>query len=374
MAVEVREVKTPKDLRAFVHFPMSLYRGHPCYVPNLVMDDINTLRRDKNPAFEYCEARYWLVYKDGKLAGRVAAILNHRHVEKWNQPYVRFGWLDFIDDREVSSALMRKVEEWAREKGMTSVHGPLGFTDMDREGMLIEGFDELGTLATIYNYPYYPQHMEALGYCKDIDWVEFELTTPPEPNETIARLVEAVKRRYKIRLLDVRSKRELMEHATEVFEILNDEYKHLYGSVDLTEKQMESYKQQYFNFLDPQYVPLVVDENGRLIAFGIIMPSFSHALQKAKGELFPFGWYHLFNVGRGNERADLYLVAVRSEWQGRGVNAVMIDHIHRLFLRNGIKKAETNPELETNTAVQAQWKYFEKRQHKRRRCYRRDLV
>jgi GNAT superfamily N-acetyltransferase len=374
MAVEVREVRTPKELRAFVRFPLSLYRGHPCYVPTLAFDDMNTLSRDKNPAFEYCEARCWLATKDGKIAGRVAAILNHRHIEKWNQPYLRFGWLDFIDDREVSAGLMEAVEVWAREKGMTSVHGPLGFTDMDREGLLVEGFDELGTMATLYNYPYYPQHLEALGYCKDTDWMEYELTIPPEPNETIAKLVEAVKRRYKVRLLEVHSKKELITHAPEVFEILNDEYKHLYGTVELSEKQTKSYIQQYFGFIDPEFVPLVVDETGRLIAFGITMPSLSHALQKSKGELFPFGWYHLLNYGRGNERADLYLVAVRSEWQGRGINAILIDQVHRIFLRRGIKKVETNPELETNSAVQAQWKYFEKRQHKRRRCYRKEMA
>jgi GNAT superfamily N-acetyltransferase len=373
MTIEIREVQTPKELQFFIRFPLSLYRGHPCWVPALYMDEYNTLRRDVNPAFEYCKARYWLAYREGIIVGRVAAILNRRHIEKWNQPYLRFGWLDFVDDRQVSGALMNTVENWAREEGMTAVHGPLGFTDLDREGMLVEGFDELGTFATIYNYPYYPQHLEALGYCKDTDWVEYEIPIAAEPNETIARLVEAVKRRYKLRLLQVRSKKELLKYAPELFEILNDEYKHLYGVVPLTEKQIESYIKQYFGFISPEYTPMVLNEEGRMVAFGITMPSLSHALQKGYGHLFPFGWFHLWSALRKNDRADLYLVAVRSEYQGCGVNAILIDQMYRFFLQRGIKKVETNPELETNTAVQAQWKYFERRQHKRRRCFVRQI-
>jgi GNAT superfamily N-acetyltransferase len=374
MTVEIREVHTPKELQAFIRFPLSLYRGHPCWVPALSMDERNTLRKDINPAFEYCEARYWLAYKDGRIAGRVAAILNRRHLEKWNQSYLRFGWLDFIDDRQVSAALMNTVEAWAREKSLTAVHGPLGFTDLDREGMLVEGFDELGTLATIYNYPYYPQHLEALGYCKDTDWVEYEIPVAGEPNEKIAHLVEVIKRRCKLRLLQVSDKKELLKYAPELFEILNDEYKHLYGVVPLSEKQIQSYIKQYFGFISPEYTPIVLNEEGRMVAFGITMPSLSRALQKGRGNLLPLGWFHLLRALRKNERADLYLVAVRAEYQGRGVNAILIDHMYRFFKQQGIQKVETNPELETNSAVQAQWKYFERRQHKRRRCFVRQLL
>jgi hypothetical protein len=373
MTIEIREVQTPKELQSFIRFPLSLYRGNPFWVPAMFADEYNTLRRDVNPAFEYCKARYWLAYKDGKMAGRVAAILNQRHIEKWKQPYLRFGWLDFIDDRQVSEALMKTVESWARQEGMTAVHGPLGFTDLDREGMLVEGFDELGTLATLYNYPYYPQHLEALGYGKDTDWVEYEIPIITQPNETIARLVEAVKRRYKLRLLQVSSKKELFKYAPELFEIINDEYKHLYGVVPLSEKQVQGYIKQYFGFISPDYVPIVLNEEGRMVAFGVTMPSLSKALQRGHGELFPLGWFHLLNALRKNDRADLYLVAVRSEYQGRGVNAILIDQMHRIFLQQGIKKVETNPELESNSAVQAQWKYFERRQHKRRRCFVRQL-
>lgn len=369
MTIEICEVHTDRELRAFVRYPLELYRGNPYWVPTLLMDDLNTLKKDVNPAFEFCEAKYILAYKDGRIAGRVAAILNHRHSETWNQSYMRFSWLDFVDDRDVSAALMQKVEEWAKEKGVTAVHGPLGFTDLDREGMLVEGFEELGTMATFYNHPYYPQHMEALGYAKDTDWVEYEIQLSLEPNEKIAQLVEGVKRRYHLQLLRVKNKKELLKYAPEIFEIFNNEYKQLYGVIPLTQKQIESYTEQYFGFINHEFLPVVINEEGKIVAFGITMPSLSRALQRAKGKLLPFGWLHLLYALRKNDRADLYLVAVRSEYRGSGANAILMDEMHRVFLRYGIKKVETNPELETNGLVQAQWKLFEKRQHKRRRCY-----
>ncbi len=369
MTVTIKEVTTLNELKAFIRFPLSLYRGHPNYVPALFFDELNTLRRDKNPAFEHCEARYWLAYRDGRIVGRIAGILNHLHIEKWNERYMRFGWIDFIDDEAVSAALLGAVETWAREAGMDAVHGPLGFTDMDREGMLVEGFDELATLATIYNYPYYPQYLEKLGYAKDTDWMEYEVQVPREPNETIARIADIALRRNKLKLLEVRSKKELLPYAPELFQLLCDEYAHLYGFVALTEKQMDAYIKQYFGFVTPDFVPVVLDQDGRMVAFGITMPSLSKALQKARGELFPFGFIHLIRALKKNERADLYLVAVRSEYQGKGVNAILMDKMQAVFNRIGVTKVETNPELETNANVQGQWKYYEKRQHKRRRCF-----
>ena len=369
MDITIKEVTALKDLKAFIRFPLSLYRGHLYYVPALFFDELNTLRREKNPAYEHCEARYWLAYKDGRIVGRIAAILNHLHIEKWNERYMRFGWIDFIDDESVSAALLGAVESWAREKGMQAVHGPLGFTDMDREGMLVEGFNELATLATIYNHPYYPVHLEKLGYSKDTDWMEYEIQVPPEPNETIARIADISLRRNKLKLLDLRSKKELLPYTRELFQLLCDEYKHLYGFVALTEKQMDAYIKQYFDFVTPDFVPVVLDQNGRMVAFGITMPSLSKALQKARGQLFPFGFIHLLKALKKNERADLYLVAVRSEYQGKGVNAILMNKMQQVFNRLGVKKVETNPELETNANVQGQWKYYEKRQHKRRRCF-----
>jgi GNAT superfamily N-acetyltransferase len=369
MTIQIKEVLDLKDLKAFIHFPFTLYSNNPFWVPNLISDEYNTLRRDRNPAFEHCEAHYWLAYDDGRIVGRIAGILNHAHIDKWDQQYVRFGWLDFADDPAVPAALLKTVEDWAREKGMTAVHGPLGFTDMDREGMLVEGFDELGTLATMYNYPYYPQYLEECGYIKDTDWVEYEIVMPAEENETISRVAEVVLRRNKLHLLEPRNKKELLQYVDQLFDLLNEAYEHLYGVVPLTKKQVEAYTEQYFGFISPDFVPIVLDENNRMVAFGIVMPSLSHALQKSGGRLFPLGFIHLLRALNKNDRADLYLVAVKSEYQGKAVNAILMDRMLKVFRQYGIQKVESNPELENNELVQAQWKFFDKRQHKRRRCY-----
>ncbi len=369
MDIKIKEVLTQKELKTFIQFPFELYKGNPNWVPGLFFDEFNTLRWDKNPAFNHCEARYWIAYREKKIVGRIAAILNHRHIEKWGQRYLRFGWIDFIDDPNVSAALISSVENWAKEKGMSAVHGPLGFTDLDREGMLVEGFNELSTLATIYNHPYYPKHLENLGYVKDTDWMEYEFTVPSETNKTIARIADAALRRNKLQLLKLRNKKELLPYTKELFKLLDDEYKHLYGTVPLTEEQIQSYINQYFGFVTPDFVPIVVDNNNRMVAFGIVMPSLSIALQKSKGQLFPFGFIHLLKALKTNDRADLYLVAVRSEYQGKGVNAILMNKMHEVFNKIGIKKVESNPELETNQNVQGQWKYYDKRQHKRRRVY-----
>ena len=369
MDVQIKEITSPKELKAFIKFPNRLYRDNPNYVPSLASDDMNTLRRDKNPAFETCEARFWLALRGREVVGRVAAILNHPHIEKWGQRYMRFGWLDFIDDPQVSAALLQAVEAWAKAAGMTAVHGPLGFTDMDREGMLVQGFDELATMITFYNYPYYPVHMENLGYTKDIDWVEYEISMPSEPDEKIARMAAIVMKRNKFRLLEVRNKQELMSHAKELFRLLEDEYKKLYGTVPLTPRQVDSYINQYFGLIRPEFVPMVYNEKNEMVAFGIALPSLARALQRSHGQLFPLGFIYLLNALRKNDRADLYLVAVKSEYQGSGANAILMNSMYEVFRKLGVKKIETNPELETNQLVQGQWKYFETRQHKRRRVY-----
>jgi len=367
--VIIKEVTTLRELRAFIRFPNRLYRGNPYWVPSLFMDDYQTFRRDKNPAFDYCEARYWLAYRGREIVGRIAGIYNGEHVEKWQQPYMRFGWPDFVDDPDVSAALFQQVESWAKEKGLTAVHGPLGFTDLDREGMLVEGFDEVGTMATFYNYPYYPAHLEKLGYVKDVDWMEYEIVVPPEINPTIARIADVMLRRYNLRYLEAKSKKDILPYVHQVFELLNEAYQHLYGVVPLTERQIDYYKEMYFGLISPEFVPIVLDEHDRVVAFGITMPSLSKALQKSDGQLLPFGWFHLLRAMRKMDRADLYLIGVHPEYQGKGVNAIMMNAINEVFVRRGITRAESNPELETNQNVQGQWKYYETRQHKRRRCF-----
>ena len=374
MDLQIKEVTTLKQLKAFIQFPFTLYANNPYWVPNLVSDDMNTLRKDKNPAFETCEARYWLAYRQGRIVGRVAAILNHPHIEKWGQRYMRFGWLDFIDDPQVPAALLQTVEAWAKQAGMSAVHGPLGFTDMDREGMLVEGFQELATMATAYNHPYYPGHMEKLGYAKDIDWVEYEISMPDEPDERIARMAAIVAKRNKFHLLEVRNKKELLKHAQELFDLLENEYSHLYGTVPLTQGQVDSYIAQYFGFITPDFVPMVYNDKNEMVAFGVALPSLSRALQSSHGKLFPFGFIRLLNALRKNDRADLYLVAVRSQDRMTGANAILMNSMYEVFRKMGVKKIETNPELETNQLVQGQWKYFETRQHKRRRVFIKQLA
>ena len=368
MAIELREVTTDKALKEFIRYPRKLYAGNEYWVPSLFFDEYNTLHWKKNAAFEHCEAKYWMAYRDGEVVGRIAAILNRPFIEKWGDRYLRFGWIDFEDDPEVSAALVGAVEAWAREEKLTAVHGPLGFTDLDQEGMLVEGFDELSTLATIYNYPYYQTHLERLGYGKDVDWVEYQITVPSEPIEKISRAATIVKKRLGLRTLQLKKKKELMPYAMELFHVLDEEYSHLYGTVPLTEAQMKGYVDQYFGFVSVDMVPIVVNQAGELVAFGIVMPSLSRALQKSNGEILPLGFVHLLKALKTNTIADMYLVAVKSEYQGKGVNALLMDQILRSMIARGITLAETNPELETNIAVQGFWKYFEHRQHKRRRC------
>jgi len=366
--IQLVEATDLRQLRQFVDFPHRLYRGNPYWVPALRGDELNTLRRDRNPAFEFCEARYWLALRGGQVVGRISGILNQRHIEKWGQRYMRFGWIDFIDDEAVCQGLVGAVEAWAREKGMQAVHGPLGFTDLDREGMLVEGYDEPATLATIYNHPYYPHHLEKDGYIKDIDWVEYEMPVPGE-NEKIARLADTVMRRNRLHLLEVTHKRQMLKYADALFELLQEAYSHLYGFTPLSRRQVDAYIRQYFGFISPEFVPVVMDEDDKMVAFGITLPSLSSALQQARGRLLPFGCLHLLHALKHNDRADLYLVAIREDFQGLGVNAILIQRMIEVFNRMGIRTVESNPELENNIRVQAQWKHFERRQHKRRRCF-----
>ncbi|MBN2553311.1 MAG: GCN5 family acetyltransferase [Spirochaetales bacterium] len=368
MSLTIHEVRDRRELERFIKFPFSLYKNNKYWIPPLLMDERRTLDWKKNPAFEHCLVKYWMAEKDGREVGRIAGIINQKYVEKWGQKHCRFGWFDFIDDIEVSGALLNKVEEWARENGMAAVHGPLGFTDMDPEGMLIEGFEELGTMATLYNHPYYPQHMEKLGYGKDVDWVEFEVHPPDEIPEKVLRLQKLVLQRSKLRIVEGK-KKYLSPYARKMFDLINETYADLYGYVTLTDKQIDVYIDQYFGLIHPDYVRFITDEQDNLIAFGIAMPSLSRALQRSKGRLFPFGFIHLLWALKFPRRIDFLLVAVRPDYQARGITALLMAEITRSCLKNKIISAETNVELETNTQVQAIWKHYDARQHKRRRCF-----
>ena len=368
MSIMIREVQNRKDLRRFIDFPFTLYRNNKYWIPPLLTDEWNTLDPKKNPAFEHCRVKYLLAEKDGRMAGRIAGIINEKYIEKWGRKHCRFGWFDFVDDIEVSGALLEAVEAWGRDNGMTAVHGPLGFTDMDREGMLIHGFNELGTMATLYNHPYYPEHMESLGYGKDIDWIEFEVRVPKEIPEKVLRLQKLVLQRSKLRIIEAK-KKNMRLYAKKMFNLINEAYSDLYGFVTLTDKQIDVYIDQYFGFIHPDFVRFIVDEEDNLVAFGIAMPSLSRALQRSKGRLFPFGFIHLLFALKFPKYIDLLLVAVRPEYQARGIPAILMTEMTKNALKNRIISAETNVELENNVQVQALWKHYDARQHKRRRCY-----
>ena len=375
MEIQLKEVSSLRELKQFVSFLYSLYRDNPYWVPPLRFDELHSLRKDKNPAFDFCEAKYWLAYKNGKIVGRIAGIINHKYNEKWNEKAARFGWFDFIDDPGVSAALLQAVEQWAREKGMRSIHGPLGFTDMDGEGTLVEGFEETSTFGAIYNYPYYPGHIEGAGFTKDTDWVEYEVTLHAAIPEKVERIAAIALKRNDLKILKAKKAKELIPYARDVFHVLNDAYKELYGFVELSDKQIDMYVDQYFKFVKTEYLPVVVDSQDRVVAFGIAMPSLSRAMQKNRsGRLFPFGFIHLLRALKNNRHADLYLTAVRPDMQNKGINAIIMIELNKAFLKDNVVKIETNRELETNAKIQSQWKFYEVRQHKRRRCYKKMLT
>ncbi len=377
MNIEIKKVQTKQDLKTFIRFNYEMYKNNPYSVPDLYEDMMDTFSPKKNPAFEFCEADYFLAYKDGRLVGRVAAIINNRANETWGKKSVRFGWIDFEDDIEISRALLDTVKQWGRERGMVEIEGPLGFTDMDAEGMLIEGFEELSTMATIYNHPYYPKHMEQLGFEKAVDWVERKIYIPDAVPEKHLRIAKIVSEKYGLHVRKLRNKKDVMENNTarRIFECINDAFAPLFGYSRMTDRQIDKYVKTYIPVLDLRMVSVVEDNDGNIIAAGISMPSMSHALQRAKGRMFPFGWWHLLKAlkwGR-DEMLDLLLIGVRPDYQGKGVNALIFADLIPVYNQLGFKYAESNVELEDNGKVQNQWQYFDVVQHKRRRCFRQDL-
>lgn len=375
--VEIKEVTTKADLGLFVQFYYDLYRGNDCAVPFLYSEEMATLRSDKNPSFECCESKYFLAYKDGKIAGRVAAIINRRANERWNCHQVRFGWFDFIDDIDVSTALLKAVEDWGIEKGMNEIAGPLGFIDTDREGMLVEGFDQLSTMYINYNYPYYPQHMERMeGFQKDNDYLEMKVKVPEVVPEKFAKLTEMVKKRYGLRVHKF-TRRELIEqnYGRRVFQLLNATYKDLYGFSQLSETQVDKLVNDYIKIADLNLVTAIMDGD-KMVGFGITFPSFSRALQKTRdGRFLPFGWWHLLKILKWHKTpiVDLLLIGVLPEYRAKGANALIFDDLIRQFQAYGFEWAETGPQMETNEGVLSHWQYLESINHRRHRCYRKKL-
>lgn len=380
-SIQIKRVETKKDLKRFIEFHYDLYKGNPYDVPNLYSDEVNTLSKDKNAAFDFCEAEYYLALKEGKIVGRVAAIINHKANEKWKKKDVRFGWIDFIDDIEVSRALFKAVEEYGRKKGMDDIVGPLGFTDMDPEGMLTWGFDKLGTMATIYNYEYYPQHMEKLGgWEKDNDYVEYYLVVPEKSPEKYTKIAEMVEKRYNLHVRKL-TKKDIFQggYGKKLFDLINLTYSDLYGFSELTDRQIDQYVKMYFPLADLDLVTVIEDGNkdNQLAGLGITIPSLSHALQKCRrGRLFPFGWWHLLRAIKFHKTdgVDLLLMGFLPEYRSKGANALLFADLIPRYVNYGFKWGETQVEMESNEGVQSQWGPLDPINHKKRRCYRRSLT
>ena len=375
--VQIVEVNNKKQLRKFVSLPNKMYKNVPQFVPAFYGDDMSDWDKSKNPAFQYCEARAFLAYRDGKIVGRIAGILNRQANEKWHTNRMRFSQVDFIDDPEVSKALFDTVEKWAVEKGCTELQGPLGFCDMDREGMLVEGYDRRNMFITYYNLPYYNEHLSRMGFHKDTDWVEYKINVPSEQDEIyqkIRHLSEIVMKRGHFHKADFTKRSQYKPYIKDFFELVNVAYKELYGVVTLNQEQIDKYADKFIPLINPDYCCLVLDEEENLVGFGVCCPSVADAMKKSKGKLFPFGWVRVLRALHKNTAVDLLLIAVRPEMRSKGVNAVIIDHIMQSCIKNGIVYAETGPQLETNSKVLSQWRVFDTEAHKRRRCYVKDLT
>ena len=379
--VTIKKVSNRREMKAFVRFNYELYKDCPYAVPDLLEGTLDTFNPRKNAAFDFCEADCFLALREGKIVGRIAAIINHKANRTWGTNNARFGWIDFVDDEEVSRALLEAVEKWGRDHGCDKLTGPLGFTDMDPEGMLTGGYDQLSTMSTTYNYPYYPKHMERLGYAKEVDWVERKILTPekdhPAHMDKYFRVAEMSAKRYNLHIRKFKNAREIRQGgwAQKIFDVVNKAYAPLYGYSEMTPKQIEQYVREYMPFLDMRLVTTVEDADGRIVAMGVGMPSLSRAIQKAHARLFPFGWIHLAKAlyFKHADIVDLLLVAVLPEYQNKGVNAMLFADLIPVCQQMGFKFGETHPQLETNEKSQGQWAYLDAEIHKRRRCWQKPL-
>ena len=373
MSIELKEVVSRKELKQFIRFPFQHYQDDNYWVPPMIRGEMETLSSGSNPAFEHCETIMLMALCNGEPAGRIGGIINHRYIKQWERKHARFCWFETTDDREVSAALLGAVETWAREKGMERLVGPMGFTTFERQGILVKGFDEMPTIAGVHNPAYYPEHLEALGYSKEIDYVEFELKVPDNIPEKIIRIRDVVMERYGLKILRAKTIREMLPYADPVFRVINEAYRPLYGFAELTEKQIAFFVRKYFSFLKPDFTTAVLDKNDNVIGFQISMPSLSRAMQKAGGRLYPFGWYYLMRAMKKPKKIDAMLVGVHPDYQSKGINSVFMVDLTSAAIRNGVKYAESNNELEENLKVQSIWRHFESRQHRRSRIYGKSL-
>ena len=367
--IKVKQVLNSSDLELFIKFPMELYKGNPYYVTPLINEEKSIWVKEENPALQYSEAAQFLAYKGENIVGRIAVMINHKEEKELGIRKVRFGWLDFIYDIEVSKSLINTAIEYAKSKGISKIEGPMGFTNLDKAGMLTKGFDKLATMIGIYNFDYYPKHMEQLGLVKEKEWVEFEINFPDTLPDKVEKFSKLIAEKYELELVKFKSKKDILPLVEPMFKLLDDTYKHLSTYTPITQEQIKHYKEKYFKFIDKDYIVCIKDKYGSLISFAITMPSYSKALQKAKGKLFPFGWWHLLNAGKKNDRANFYLIGIHPQYQKRGITAIIFKEIYETFKKKGVKFLETNPELEENASIQALWQDYHPTNHKRRRTY-----
>ncbi len=373
--VTITEVNSKKELKKWVEFPNKMYRKEPMFVPFLAVDELGTFDEKSNPAYAFCETKLFLAYKNGKIVGRIAALINHAANKKWGASNIRFTRFDFIDDFEVSSALFNEVVKWGKERGFETVSGPHGFTDMDHEGMLIEGFDQLNMSITFYNFPYYETHYEKLGLKKDVDWVEYLLTVPEKPDERISKISSYLKERNGYQIVTYKNAKEIKKDAFTAFKVIDEAFAVLYGTVPLTDEVINQTLADNIPLMNLKYICSVKDKSGDLIGFAVLVPSIAKALKKSNGKLLPFGIFRLLKALKlkGNDTLEMFFIAVKPEYQSKGVPAVIMDHIMKVLIENGVKYCETGPELEDNADVQSMWKGFDARKHKRRRCYKKSI-
>ena len=374
MSVVIKEVVTKKDLKKWVDFPNKMYKKVPQFVPFLFPDEIDTFTKEKNPAYEFCETKLFAAYKDGKMVGRIAGLINHAANNKWGTNSIRFTRFDFIDDYEVSAALFNEVVKWGKERGLTSAMGPIGFTDMDHEGMLVEGFDEFNMSITFYNYPYYLDHMEKLGLKKDMDWVEFQLNVPKEVDPKYQKITDYLIKRNGYQLVTYTDRKVLAAEAEEAFKVIDEAFSVLYGTVPLTDAVIKKALADYIPIVNLKYICSVKDREGKIVAFSVLVPSIAKALKKSNGRMFPFGIFRMLKALKGkNDTMEMFFVAVKEEHQSKGTPAIMMNHLIKVCIENDVRICETGPELEVNEAVQAMWKGFDMRRHKRRRCFKKEI-
>lgn len=370
MRYTVKEIKSQSDFKNFIKFPNQLYKGNQYYVPPLISEEMETLSKDKNPAFEFCEAKYWLAYNENNtIVGRIAGIVNYEYNQKAGKQFVRFGWLDYVADINILKELLQVVENWATEIHADYIHGPLGISEFDASGVLVEGFDEMPTVYGKYNYPYYSKDIEQLGFQKEVDWIELRVTVPETMPERFPRMARMIEERYKLHCVRFTSKKEVLTHANEIFLLLNKEYASIHGFSALSPLQMDALKKQFIPLVRLKYLSVVMNAENNIVGFGICLPSLSKALQKCRSRLLPFGFLHILKALHYNDTIDSLLIAIHSDYRDKGVNALIFNDIGTSIIADGMKHIETTRELEHNFLVQNLWGKLETRQHKRARCY-----